>query len=65
MPEQLLDCHYVHASIHKTRSKRVAQRMPRHALDSRFLARQSETRVEIHERLAAFWIVENEFIPSA
>jgi hypothetical protein len=48
MPEQLLDCHYVHASIHKTGSKRVPQRMPRHALDSCFLACQSETRVEIN-----------------
>jgi hypothetical protein len=46
-PEQLLGCHYVHASIHKTGSKFVPQRMPRHALDSRFLARQSEARPEI------------------
>jgi hypothetical protein len=65
MPEQLLDCHYVRTPIHKPGSKCVPQRMPRHAFNSRFFARQSETGVEIHERLAGFGIVENEFVPSA
>jgi hypothetical protein len=30
MPEQLLHCHYVRASIHKPRSGRMPQPMARH-----------------------------------
>ena len=61
-PEQLLDCHYVHSPIHQTGSKSVPQRMPRHAFDPRLLARESEARLEINERFAGFWIVENELV---
>src|ERR1700739_824958 len=64
MPEQLLHCDYVHASIHQTRSERVPQRVPGHTLNSRLLARQSETPVEVNEGLAGVGIVENEFVPS-
>ena len=39
--------------------------MPRHAGNSRLLARPSETRLEINKRFAGLEIVENEFILSA
>lgn len=48
MPEQLLDRHYIHASIQKSGSKCVPERVPRYTFDSRFLVRQSETRLEIN-----------------
>ena len=65
MAEQFFDCHYIHAAIHKTRSKRVPQRMPRHASNPRLLTCPSETRFEINKRLPGLEIVENEFILSA
>ena len=42
----------------------MPQRMPRYTVNSRLLARQSETPVEVHEGLAAVGILENEFVPS-
>ena len=65
MSEQLLDCHYIHAAIHQPGSERVTQRVPRHTLDSRLSACQSETRVEIDKRFSGFKVVENEFVLSA
>jgi hypothetical protein len=54
MPEQLLDCHYIHASIYQTRSKRVSQRMPRYVSNLRLFARLSD----INKRFAGLEIVE-------
>jgi hypothetical protein len=52
--EQLLDCHYIHDLGHESGRKRVAQRMLRHTFDSRFSARQSETRLQIDEWISGF-----------
>ena len=61
MSEQLLHCHYVHASIHQARSECVPQRMPRHAVDSRLSTCPSKARLQIDKRFSGLEIVENEF----
>jgi len=65
MPEQLLNRHDVHTSLHKARRERVPQCMPAHARNSRLAARQRESSFEINKRLAGIVIVENEVILSA
>ena len=60
MSEQLLDCHYIHASIQEPGRESVAQRMPRDTLDSGLSARQSKTRLEINKRLSGLVVIENE-----
>ena len=62
MSEQLLDCHYIHASIHEPGSERMPQRMPRHTLDSGLSARQSKTRLQIDKWISGFVVIENEFV---
>lgn len=61
MSEQLLHCHYMHASIHQARSECVPQCMPRHAVDSRVSTCPSKARLQIDKRFSGLEIVENEF----
>jgi hypothetical protein len=65
VPEQLLDCHYIHASIHEPGRESVPQRVPRNTLDPRLSTRQTEARFEINKRGPGFGVVENKFIPLA
>ena len=62
MPEQLLDCHYIHSSFQEPGCKRVSRRMPRHAFDSGLSARQSKTRLQINEWFPGFVVIENCFL---
>jgi hypothetical protein len=65
MPEQLLNCHDVHASIHETRRKSVAQRVPRHTRNAGLPARESESSLEINKQSAGIVVVKHEVILSA
>src|SRR5215469_6379033 len=65
MSQQLFHCDNIYSTIYQPGSKRVTQSVPRHAYDSRFLAREFESCFQINKRLAGFGIVENKFIPFA
>jgi hypothetical protein len=62
MPQQLLDCHYIHSSIEQPGGERVTQRMPRNTLNPGLSARQGKARLQIHERFPSFQVVENELV---
>ncbi len=65
MSEQLLDCHYIHSSIHQPGSKGVPKRVPSDTFDPGLAACQSKTRIQINKRFSGFQVIENEFVLSA
>lgn len=60
--EQLLNCHYIYASIHETGCERMTELMPRHAFDPGLSACESKICIEINKRLSGFVVVEDECV---
>jgi hypothetical protein len=56
MSEQLLDCHYIHPTIHQARSEGVPEGMPRHAVDSCLSTCAAEAGFEVNKRLSGLKI---------